>query len=191
MHWQVLRWTILCWVISGFLHAQSQDPKTGYYLVEEEPFNPPDSAIIQDLMGKAAMAFMANDMDHKEQYLGNHLGQLTLLWFWKTTDSLCINLLPQFNELLQDLPDHFTFISLADENRTALDLFLNEHEVYFPIIPNASILGEAAYAKDLGYPRLFFIDKLGKIERILPEDFFRSQSDAIEDIRAMILAQIH
>ena len=183
----------ICWILLflGFsltVSAQERDPNTGFFLVEEEKFNPPDSAIISHYIGKSAMAFMAKDMDQKEQYLGDYLGKLALLWFWNTENKVCLEAINELNQLTEELPDQFSLISFADEDRASLTEFLKLTPVNFPIIPNAGIFGEGAYVKELGYPRLFFIDGQGKIQRILPATFFTTRTTPFEDIRAMIHA---
>ena len=183
----------ICWI--GFLlgssivvNGQERDTKTGYFLVEEEKFNPPDSAIISHYLGKKAMAFMAKDMGQKEQYLGDYKGQLVLLWFWNTQNQVCLEAIKKLNQLTKELPDQFSLISLADEDRTSLDEFLKINPVNFPIIPNADILSKGAYVQELGCPRLFFIDEQGTIQKILPASFFTHRPSAFEDVRAMIFA---
>ncbi len=171
--------------------AQDKDPNTGYFLVGEERFDPPDSAFIADFIGKKAMAFRAKDMRQNEQYLGDHLDTPTLLWFWKTPCSLCVDILPGISAIHEEFVDAISLISFADDDRATLAEFLQNHPIDFPIIPNAGIFGEGAYAKDLGYPRLFFIDTQGKISKVLPETFFRDENTSLEDVRAFIRAQIN
>ena len=171
--------------------AQEKDPNTGYFLVAEEKFDPPDSAFIADFIGKKAMVFMANDMQQNEQYLGDHLDTPTLLWFWKTQCTLCLDILPGISAIHQEFADAISLISFADDDRATLAEFLQKQPIDFPIIPNAGLFGEGAYGKDLGYPRLFFVDTRGKISKVLPEIFFRDEHSPLEDVRAFIRAQIN
>ena len=191
-----MRFHNICWIVFllGFtivVNGQERDANTGYFLVEEEKFNPPDSAIISHYLGKKAMAFMAKDMNQKEQYLGDYTGKLLLLWFWNTENQVCLEAIEKLNQLTEELPDQFSLISLADEDRASLDEFLKINPVNFSIIPNADILSKGAYVQELGCPRLFFIDAHGIIQKILPASFFTHHPSAFEDVRAMILAHVN
>lgn len=156
-----------------------QDPSAtgGYFLVEEEQFTPPEAAIIEHYLNSSPMPFMANDMNGTERYLGNYNGQLVLLWFWQTDCPLCLAEITGLNELRREYPDSFTLLSLADDSRERLSSFLLTNTVDFPIIPNARILAEGAYAHDLGYPRLFIIGHDGLINAILPNSYFQGDHD--------------
>lgn len=156
--------------------AQERDTTTGYFLVQEETFTPPEEALLEHYVGRPAMAFMANDMNQKEQYLGDYIGRPVLLWFWNTREVACLNLIEPLNDLATSTRA-ISIISLADESRAELETFLDGLEINFPIIPNAEILSGSAYAADLGYPRLFLIDEQGIVKRILPASAFRDQSD--------------
>ncbi|MDH3649802.1 MAG: TlpA family protein disulfide reductase [Saprospiraceae bacterium] len=166
--------------------GQSQNPKTGFFLVEEESFTPPEESIIDHYRQSSPIPFMAKDMDEREQYLGNYAGQLTFLWFWNTTCQLCILEIDVLNRLNNEFAGAFALISLADDTRPTIASFLESHPVNFSIIPNAGILGEGAYAHDLGYPRLFVIGKNGLIQTILPGSYFQGEHDLYVLLRSII-----
>ncbi len=168
------------------LQAQSKDPRTGYFLVEEEKFSPPDSAIISHFVGRQAMAFMANDMDQNEQYLGNYKGNNVLLWFWQLNCDACLSQIDVLNKIADEWKGKLSIISLCNNNRAEIDAFLAKREIGFSIIPNAGILAEGAFADDLGYPRLFFLDREGIITHILPMTFFEGIVDLENAIRSFL-----
>jgi len=175
----------LCFFIC-VCNAQERDPETGYFLVEEEKFTPPEKAIIEHYQGRQAMAFMANDMTQTEQYLGDYVGKKTLLWFWKTTEFKCLEQIEKLNSLAAQYPQRLGIVSFADDTRAEMEEFLKDVPVDFPIIPNASIFGEGAYASDLGYPRMFILDSRGKIQKILPASFFENHPNTFEAIKGVI-----
>ncbi len=129
---------------------------------------------------------MANDMQQTEQYLGDYIGRTTLLWFWNTKEIQCLEQIGKLNRLAAQFPHRLGIVSFADESRTEMEEFLKNVVVDFPIIPNASMFGEGAYASDLGYPRMFILDSQGKIQKILPASFFEIHSDSFDAIQGVI-----
>ncbi len=164
--------------------AQLRDSATGFFLVEEETFTPPEVAIIEHHEGRSAMAFMANDMNGTEQYLGDYVGSNVLLWFWKAEDQKCLELLHLLNQFAS-LDETTRIISFVEETRSEMNLFLSEHEVAFPIIPNANVFGEMAYAADLGYPRFFLVNEEGVIDKVLPSSAFQDPSDYVQRLESI------
>ncbi len=174
-----MKYWLVCFTLCCSLLSMGQDPSSsgGYFLVEEEKFTLPEAAIIDHYLDSSPMAFMANDMEGIERHLGNYSGQMVLLWFWKTDCPLCLAEIKGLNALREEFFDSFTLLSLADDNREILSSFLQSNTVNFPIIPNARILAEGAYAHDLGYPRLFIIGHDGLIDAILPHSYFQGDHD--------------
>lgn len=159
------------------LSAQLRDERTGHYLVEAEKFSPPDSAIIAHYIGRKAMAFMATDINQQEQFLGNYAGKLVLLWFGKLDCQTCLEQLMTLHKIQATHVDELGVIALCDDSREMLTTILADPALNFPVIPNAALLAEGAYAHDLGYPRLFFLDQTGIIRHIFPASFFEQKPD--------------
>lgn len=174
-----MRYWFISFALCYNLLAMGQEPSSsgGYFLVEEDKFTPPEAAIIEHYLDSSPMPFMAKDMEGIERYLGNYSGQMVVLWFWKTDCRLCVDEINGLNALREEFPDSFTLLSLADDNRESLNAFLKSNIINFPIIPNARILAEGAYAHDLGYPRLFIIGHDGMIDAILPNSYFQGDHD--------------
>jgi hypothetical protein len=79
-------------------------------------------------------------------------------------------------------------ISLADDSKVDLLKFTEQNPVFFPVLYNAKILGDGPYAGELGYPRMFFIDKTGIIRKVLPQEAFEQGKDNFTVLEKLLIS---
>jgi peroxiredoxin len=157
-------------ILPALIYSQDQ---SGHFLVEFEKFSPPTKDIIRHYEGFPAEGFMASDMNKKNVYLGDFKGKVCLLTFWSVKSPDASRNLEMLNNLQEKYRNSsFSVVSFADESRSETESFLANQGYNFIIMPNGAFFGEAAYAKDLGNPRAFLIDKSGVIMKVFPGEFF-------------------
>lgn len=169
---------LLCFLATvagqAFGQARSED---GYFLVEFEKFTPPTQDMIKSFEGFPATPFMANDMNEKEQYIGDFKGKTLILFFWNTKSSDAMSMLYDMNQLKKKFGKKVAFVGMADESRADINTFLGENKMDVIIIPNSRMLSEAVYGVELGYPRVFVIDDTGIIRTVIPQEYFDNYGD--------------
>ncbi len=168
-------------------NAQSSQSEKGYFLFEEEKFSLPIKDMINAYEGFPATPFMANNLKGNELYIGDFKGKPLVLLFWKSSDSFCEANIPAINQLSQHFQDKMEIVSFADEDRPTMKKYAKSKPVDFHIIPNSKIFGEAAYAIDLGYPRMFVIDGSGIIKKVIPQQAFEQSPDVFNMLKSVIL----
>lgn len=157
------------------------------YKISFAPFSPPSQDMIAMFEGNQATPFMANDQFQKEIYLGDLKGKAVLLWFWDPNNGESMSQFYDLNVLAKEFKGKpIEIIGFAKGNRTALNEFLSSHKAEFSIIPNAGILGEGPYAGELGYPRMFFLNRSGIIDKVLPSEAFTPDLDTQGFVRSVL-----
>ena len=127
-------------------------------------------AIIATYEGFPPMPFEAPDLNKQTHFLPDYKDQVVLLSFWNTETAACLQQIPVLNNLYQTYHDQgLVIIGFADETTDQLQTFLQAQSIDYPVIPNSKGLGEMAFAGELGYPRLFLIDKFGVIKRVFTQ----------------------
>ena len=147
-----------------------------HFLVELEKFTPPEKDVIRSLKGFPAENFLAKDLDGEEHFLGSYKDQAKILWFWSKDDPISMKWLPAINLLQLKYLDHLKVFGFGKEDKIELTQAISNEAVIFPNFPNGAVFGEAAYGGDLGYGRMFFIDRDGIIKEVLPRSFFTSHN---------------
>ena len=157
-----------------------------HFLVELENRSPDVATMVRSYEGTAAIPIMANDIDGKEQYIGNYKGENLILFFWKKDSPDCTRLIPILNDLIKT-EDNFNVLSFSTSMKEDLLAYREAHPIDFSVIPNSEILSEGPYGGDLGYPKIFFVDKKGIIKWVFPANELNNGID-IKNI-LMILHQ--
>lgn len=168
--------------------GQAQSADGSHFLVDFSGFTPPEQAIIKNFEGMPAEPFLANDIEGNEHFLGNYKGKKVILWFWNENETLSTGHLRALNATAKHNPE-LQIISFGRGTKAELTAFVKNNEINFPIIPNADMFGQMAYAADLGYPRYFFIDEYGIIKHVVPASAFSegvNPYNAISDILSKI-----
>lgn len=159
----------------------------GHYLVELEPMTPDLEAMVQGYEGQKAMLFMANDVNGNEVALSDfpNQGKNVILWFWNTECPKCFEQIDALNMLQQKYGDKLQIVGLADEDKDTVGSFVNERPFDFPILPNCKILADGPYGGDLGYPRIFIVDKDGTTQWVFPQDHMKQGFDTYKILETL------
>lgn len=148
------------WIFNG--NAQN------HYLVELENRSPDVKSMVMAFEGTPSIPFLANDTNGEEQAVFNMTGQTVLLWFWNNDCPKCHDQIEDFNRLAKKYPDDLKVVSFSDNTKEEIQSFTATRTVDFPIIPNSKTLSEGPYGGDLGYPKVFVLDKNGMIKWAIP-----------------------
>ena len=166
--------TLLFCVLYYFANTQ-----TDHYLYEAQKFSPPEKAQIAQFEGFPVTPIQASDIDGVKHNVQSQSGSYQLLWFWNYSSHLNTDLISEMNELHSDKT--LSILCFADEQKAEMVRLQSELNIEFPVIPNSSMLGEAVYASELGYPRAFLVDPSGIIRRVFPSSLL-SGSEQVKDI---------
>ncbi len=164
--------------------GSSQD----HFLVELPKRTPDVATMVRSYEGTAVIPVMANDINGKEQFIGNYKGANLILYFWKIGNPRSVELLNNLNLLKQKYTD-LNVVSFALDSKEDLQDFTQSFEVNFPIIPNAEILSEGPYGGELGMPKLFFIDDKGITKWVFPAQELNSTMD-VSNILSILHEQV-
>lgn len=174
-------------LVSTLSTAQIQYATDAQYKVEKSSFKPPTQDVINGLEGSQATSFMANDQNNEEILLNNYQGKNVVLWFWEQSTPGLEDMIRTMNMVGMDYEKEVKIISFMTSGRSDMTEFLGSNDVRFSVIPNGGILGEQMYAGSLGFPRMFFIDRSGTIQKVIPSEYFDSE----QNMRGMIEDIIH
>lgn len=168
----------------GFTQTMTSDGS--HFLVDFESFSPPVKEMAMSFEGRPAEQFLANDIQGNEHFLGDYKGKKVILWFWSKDETLStghINALNATQEHNKDL----VILSFARGSKEDVKSFADANKINFPVIPNADVFGQMAYAADLGYPRYFFIDEYGIIKQVWPAESFQEGINPYNAISDMLI----
>lgn len=161
----------------GLLLAFSLQLNAQNHFLVELPNRTPDIAtMVRSYEGTPVIPIMANDIDGKEQFIGNYQGSNLIIYFWKIGNPRSVELLNNLN-ILQEKYDGLEVLSFAIDQKEDLIAFRESFEVKFPIVPNAQILSEGPYGGELGMPKLFFVDKKGITKWVFPAQELNTDMD--------------
>lgn len=170
-------------LFSGLLYLGSpnisiaQSDTSKHFLYKAPTFSPPIQAMIRQFEGFPCTPIQARDIDSIKHEVGGYRGKLTILFFWNTKSSTSLELIPSLNALLEKHSTKVKVLSFADELKSELRDFRLTQTIDFPIIPNSKMLGDAVYATELGYPRIFVLDEFGIIQLVMPEILLTDNTD--------------
>lgn len=130
---------------------------------------PDVKSLVMAYEGSSSIPFQANDVHGVQHSLMSMKGKTVMLWFWNNDCIKCHEQIDDLNLLTQKYPDNLRVISFSDNTKEEVLSFLQDKPVDFPVIPNSKTLSEGPYGGDLGYPKLFILDKSGKIKWVIPQ----------------------
>jgi thiol-disulfide isomerase/thioredoxin len=118
--------------------------------------------------GFSPTPFHAPDLNGEDHFLSDFKGQVLILQFWQLYCEPCRSQIPSINKLLEDYNDQsVAALGFVDDYGEELADYVNNSVVNYPVIPNARELSLEAFAGELGYPRVFIIDKYGLIRKLI------------------------
>lgn len=166
------------------LHAQNEN---GHFLVELEPRSPDVEAMVNAFEGTKAIAMLANNIDGQEVNINSFKGKTVLIWFWNLKCDKCLNSVSTLNTLQSEFPD-LKIISFADESSEELRTYRESNPIEFDVVGNSRMLAEGPYSGELGYPKMFFVDKEGIIKWVFPsKDFLSPKFDLYQIVKTLYM----
>lgn len=144
-----------------------------HFLVEWKARSPDIKSMVAAYEGNPAIPIMAKDLNGKEHSIMNMRGKNVFLWFWNLDCPKCLEQIDDFNLLAQNYPDDLVILTFSDNSKEEMRAFAESRPIDFPIIPKSKTLADGPYGGDLGYPRLFIIDKSGIVKYVIPEQEMR------------------
>ncbi len=155
--------------LAFFLFVAGQSIGQDHFKVDLSNRAPDVKTMVMSFEGSSSIPFLANDVNGVEQSLSTMQGKTVLLYFWHNDCIRCHEQLSDLNKLTANYPDNLKVVSFSTNTKEEIKNFTNSTKVDFPIIPNSKTLSEGPYGGDLGYPKLFILDKSGMIKWVLPE----------------------
>lgn len=152
--------------------AQIEDSEESNFLVEFEKFEPAVKDVIKSLEGATAMPFLAPDINGVETFLGDYKGQIVFIYFFNRANPITVQHVASLNLLQSELTGKLKIISIGEGTKEEMKDFALAQGIEYSVLYKGRLLGEAAYGMELGNPRLFVVDKNGKISHVIPEAGF-------------------
>ncbi len=119
------------------------------------------------IIGKTRPEFAMMDIEGKIRNIKDWDGQIVLLNFWATWCPPCLEEIPGFIEIQQDLDNRgFQIIGIAVDNEEDVRAFANEMEMNYPVLAGEMEAIELSqkYGNTIGgLPFSAIIDKNGKV----------------------------
>lgn len=169
---------ILFFTISvSLLNAQSKDS-----------LNNPSTDFFEQKIGKyvglPAPLFEAPDLDGTKHYLDAYEDYIVVLHFWQVFSDPSTSQIPSLNKIVEEYFDRGVVVfGFATNDVEDLTNFKKEQKVNYPLIPNSMQFSKDYYGGEMGYPRVFLIDKYGIVQKVLvggkPGDFMDLYNDLV------------
>jgi len=158
-----------------------------YFLVELEPRSPEVEDLVQSFENTSVVPIMAADLEGNQVSVLDQRDKVVLLWFWKLDCDLCIQKIPILNQLEQDFPN-LKIISYTANSKEEMQNFAATMDLNFTVIPNAKMISEGPYSGELGYPKMFFVDKKQIIKWVFPsKDFLSPKFDLYKIVKTLYM----
>ena len=156
-----------------------------FFLVELEPRTPEVEDLVQSFEGTSVVPIMAADLSGNQVSVLDQRDKVVLLWFWKLECDLCIQKIPVLNQLQDEFPN-LKIISYTANTKEEMLAFAEHTPLNFSVIPNASMIAEGPYSGELGYPKMFFVDKKQIIRWVFPsKDFLSPKFDLYNIVKTL------
>jgi peroxiredoxin len=116
--------------------------------------------------GAGAPDFTVTDIQGKKLSLSDYKGKVVLLDFWATWCAPCLEEIPHFVDMQQQLgPQGFQTIGISmDDGPEPVKKFYQEHKLNYPVAVGDSKLADS-YGGILGLPVTFVINRDGQIRK--------------------------
>jgi len=132
-----------------------------YFKVDLSNRAPDVQSLVMAYEGTNSIPFQAKDVKGIEHSLMALKGKTVMLWFWNNECIKCHEQIAALNLLTAKYPENLQVVSFSDNTKEEIIQFTTGVPVDFPIIPNSQTLSEGPYGGDLGYPKIFILDKAG------------------------------
>ena len=158
-----------------------------FFLVELEPRSPEVEDLVQSFEGTSVVPIMAADLSGNQVSVLDQRDKVVLLWFWKLDCDLCIQKIPILNQLQDEFPN-LKIISYTANSKAEMQTFAETTNINFTVIPNAKMIAEGPYSGELGYPKMFFVDKKQIINWVFPsKDFLSPKFDLYNIVKTLYM----
>lgn len=158
-----------------------------FFLVELEMRTPEVEDMVKAFEGTSVVPIMAADLDGNQVSVLDQRDKVVLLWFWKLDCDECIQKIPILNQIQQEFPN-LKIISYASDSKADVQAFAQTMDINFTVIPNALMIAEGPYSGDLGYPKMFFVDKKQIIKWVFPaKDFLSPKFDLYRIVKTLYM----
>lgn len=156
-----------------------------FFLVELEPRTPEVEDLVQSFEGTSVVPIMAADLSGNQVSVLDQRDKVVLLWFWKLECDMCIQKIPILNQLQDEFPN-LKIISYTANTKEEMQSFAEHTPLNFTVIPNAGMIAEGPYSGELGYPKMFFVDKKQIIKWVFPsKDFLSPKFDLYNIVKTL------
>ncbi|HRI01363.1 MAG TPA: hypothetical protein PK006_09965 [Saprospiraceae bacterium] len=133
---------------------------------------PPVKAFIERFEGHFLTPIIAPDIRGQQLELVEMMQKPLLLIFCSFLKGADETLIAQFSEWKYKLNKEILIVFLADETKDELNQLFPNLANNVHLIGDCRLLSEAVYAKEIGNPRLFYVDPFGTIRKVFqPHDF--------------------
>lgn len=137
--------------------------------------------------GFPPVPFQAPDINGENHFLSDYKGQILIIQFWQLYCEPCRSQIPSINKILKDYEDQsVAAIGFVDDFGDELELYANNMAINYPVIPNSRDFAMQAYGGELGYPRVFIIDKYGLIRKLVIGGSSDDDMDLYKEIKPLI-----
>ena len=173
-------------LVSLFIYfgAMAQE---NYFLVELEPRTPEVEDLVQSFEGTAVVPIMASDLNGAQVSVLDQRDKVVILWFWKLDCNLCLEKIGVLNQLQSENPN-LKIISYTPNSKEEMKAFAEQTQIDFTVIPNAKMIAEGPYSGELGYPKMFFVDKKQIIRWVFPsKDFLSPKFDLYSIVKTLYM----
>lgn len=141
--------------------------------------------------GASPTLFQAPDIDGDNHFLHEYIGKVVILQFFSIYSEPGLRQIPSLNRLIDEYGQQgLMILGMADNEEADLRRFRERWPVGYPLVPNSSDLGHKAYAADIGYPRIFIIDRSGIIRKLRVGNSADNEMALYEDILPLVRAYL-
>jgi len=156
-----------------------------HFLVDLSNRAPDVQSLVMGYEGTKSIPFLANDVNGQEQSLMAMTGKTVMLWFWNKDCIKCLEQIDALNQLTDKFPKDLQIVAFSDDSKEEVLALQETRPMNFPVIPNSRTLAQGPYGGDLGYPKIFILDKNAMIKWVLPEAEMKQNFDPLTFLEAL------
>lgn len=132
--------------------------------------------------------FEATDIDGDMHLIHELRDKVIILQFQSIWNEPDITQIIGLNRLADEYSQQGLYIlGMSDDTQEELLAFREKNPVHFPLVANSRGLGEMAYAVELGYPRIFLIDKFGVIRKVIIGNSSADEQQLYNDLKPLVI----
>ena len=144
--------------------------------------------VIATYEGFPPVPFEAPDIDGDMHMIHELKDKVVILQFQSIWNQPDLTQIPSLNRLADEYGQQGLFIlGLSDDTKEELVEFRDKNPVHYPLVPNSRGLGEMAFAAELGYPRIFLIDKFGLIRKVIAGNSSTNEMSLYEELKPLVV----